>query len=109
MKAELLIDIKELAQQVAVIVIEAIRPELQARRQEPDLFTVETLAKYLRVSQEWIYERVQRKEIPHFKMGEKLLRFRKHEIDQWLDSQAVQACNPLSRPLKALPRKARGK
>ncbi len=49
------------------------------------IFSVETLAKYLQVSKQWVYERVHLKEIPHIKMG-KFPRFKKREIDIWLES-----------------------
>ena len=48
------------------------------------LFTVESLAKYLQVSKQWVYERVHLNEIPYLKMR-KFPRFRKSEIDKWLD------------------------
>jgi excisionase family DNA binding protein len=49
-----------------------------------ELFFDDRLAEYLTVSKQWIYERSHLKEIPHIKK-QGLLRFRKREIDKWLD------------------------
>lgn len=57
---------------------------------EDALFTVDSLADYLQVSKQWIYERIHMKEIPHIKIG-KFPRFRKSEIDKWLDGHKVPA------------------
>ncbi len=102
MKIELNIDTDELASKIAREVAGAIVPILTRRVIEADtIFTVETLAKYLQVSKQWVYERVHLKEIPHFKMG-KFPRFRKREVDIWLDSMKTPAMQPLSKPLKAI-------
>jgi excisionase family DNA binding protein len=56
------------------------------------IFDVKSLAEYLRVSPKWIYQRVQYKEIPHIKR-KGLLRFRKKEIDKWLNAHNVPSIN----------------
>jgi len=102
MKIELNIDTDELASKIAQEVAGAIVPTLTKRIVEAGtIFTVETLAKYLQVSKQWVYERVHLKEIPYTKMG-KFPRFRKREIDNWLDSMKTPAIQPLSKPLKAI-------
>lgn len=40
---------------------------------------------YLDVTRDWIYDRVAQRDIPHTKIG-RLLRFRKSEIDAWLEA-----------------------
>lgn len=82
--------------------IRFIKPTLEKiKTQEDVLFTVKGLAKYLEVSNQWVYERVSLREIPFIKMG-KFPRFRKSDIDLWLDKQKTPAINPLSRPLKPI-------
>ncbi len=66
-----------------------------------DIFTVESLAKYLQVSKQWVYERVHLKEIPFIKMG-KFPRFKKNDIDNWLDSMKTPAMQPMVTSLKAI-------
>ena len=56
--------------------------------QDDIFFDVVGLAKYLSLSKKWIYERTCRNMIPHLKIGG-ALRFRKSEIDTWLDEQSV--------------------
>ncbi|MEW6365195.1 MAG: helix-turn-helix domain-containing protein [Acidobacteriota bacterium] len=76
--------------------VNRIADALEQRRKarEPNdgerLLTVATLAEYLSVKPEWVYERTHGHEIPYFKVG-KFPRFRKSEIDKWLASQS-RAC-----------------
>lgn len=90
-------------QAIAGAVAELIRPLLSnAKTSEPDtILDVPGLAEYLRVSNKWIYERVQFKEIPYTKV-KGLLRFRKRDIDKWLNSYNVPAINISARILKAV-------
>lgn len=101
MKAELSMDTQELEERITQRVIKAITPLLNGKTEDDIIFTVKTLAGYLAVSEKWIYERVQFKEIPFYKMGGHI-RFSKKEITRWLDSHKTPAINPLSRPLKVI-------
>lgn len=101
MKAEVHIDTQELEEGITRRVIQALKPLLQGRPEDDTIFTVSTLAEYLHVSDQWVYERVHLKEIPYIKMG-KFPRFRKSEVDRWMDTMKTPAINPLSRPLKML-------
>jgi excisionase family DNA binding protein len=65
------------------------------------LFTVKTLSTYLSVSTQWVYERVQLKEIPHAKIG-KFPRFQKKDIDSWLETMKVPAKETSSSFLKRI-------
>jgi len=101
-------DIQELASQVAIQVGKAIKPILdQYSLREDRLYDVQELAEYLSVSTQWIYERVQLKEIPHIKVG-KHVRFKKSDIDHWLDSLKVPSMDsPLGAvKLSTRPRKS---
>jgi excisionase family DNA binding protein len=108
-KVEVQFDTQELVALIAQAVVKEIKPLLgKATNGEESLFTVKTLAEYLQVSQQWVYERIQRHEIPYIKMG-KFPRFKKSAINHWLDTQKIPASEPLSRPLiVGRPRKRRG-
>jgi excisionase family DNA binding protein len=101
MKAELDIDISILAEVIAREVVKAVRSlnQQQVKHEDDALCTVQSLAKYLEVSPQWVYERINRKEIPFIKMG-KFPRFRKSDIDRWLDSQKVPVTQTQPKHLK---------
>ena len=101
MKAEININTNALVSEITLEVKGAIKHLLRETSENDTLFTVETLAKYLQVSKQWVYERVHLKEIPYIKMG-KFPRFRMGEIDNWLDDMKTPAVQPLSKPLKAI-------
>jgi excisionase family DNA binding protein len=90
-------------QAIAERVVELLRPLMSSNGNESQdiIFDVPGLAEYLTVSQKWIYERTQFKEIP-FKKIKGLLRFRKRDIDKWLDSHNIPAVNTSQRTLKAI-------
>lgn len=91
MKAELNLNLNQLATAIIQEVLREIRPLLSGNQQDQDeIFDVPALAAYLRVSHKWIYERTHLKEIPHIKAGGHL-RFRKKTIDKWLDSYGIPA------------------
>lgn len=91
MQAEIHIDTEQLGKEIAEKVLSTLRPQL-SEELEDTLFNVQTLAEYLQVSKQWVYERVQFKEIPYRKVG-RFLRFRKSEIDEWLDGFKVPAAS----------------
>ena len=94
------IDVSKLINDIAEEVVERIKPVLNGNTTEEDiLFTVETLANYLQVSNQWIYDRRDQNAIPFMKMG-KFLRFRKREIDKWLDKTKMPVISSLSNKTK---------
>jgi len=100
MKAEIHIDSEAFVDEIVRRVTKALKPRtIVGKSDEEALYTVESLAKFLEVSPQWVYARVQFNEIPHFKVG-KLCRFRKVEINRWLDSHKVPAVNPLSKTMR---------
>lgn len=100
MKAEIEIDTQELIEAIAGKVIKALKPLLREKGEDSGLFTVKSLARYLGVSEKWVYERVQFKEIPHYKVGANL-RFKKAAIDRWLEENCkIPAINSTSGVLK---------
>jgi excisionase family DNA binding protein len=99
-KVEVQFDTQELVTLIAQAVVKEIKPLLgKATDGEESVFTVKTLAEYLQVSQQWVYERIQHKEIPHIKMGN-FPRFKKSDINRWLDTLKIPASQPLSRPFR---------
>lgn len=82
---------------IATRVVEMLRPLLAQRgkgEREDRIFTVEALAEYLGVSPSWIYKQTCLKTIPHFKAG-RHPRFRKAEIDRWIEARTVKPIPPL--------------
>ena len=55
---------------------------------EPELMTVEEVARYLRLKPQTIYKWAQERRIPAVKLG-KEWRFRKRILDEWLDGQIL--------------------
>jgi len=80
-------------QAIAEKVVELVKPLLSGKkdRQDDSVLDVEELCKYLRVGKKWVHERTHLKEIPYYKLSNKQLRFRKKEIDRWLDSLKTPA------------------
>jgi excisionase family DNA binding protein len=92
-------DIEAIAQRVT----EFLKPILANRKDEAEnvIFDVQGLAEYLKVSPKWIYDRTHLKEIPHYKIRGQL-RFRKREIDKWLNTYRVPAINTPEKILRAV-------
>jgi len=87
-------DIEAIANRVA----EILKPMLTgtAKHDEKDaLLDVAQLADYLNVSPSWIYDRIRDNEMPHSKLG-KYLRFRRRDIDKWIETQSFKPFPALS-------------
>ena len=79
---------------IAEAVFQKLKPLLKVanKKAEDDVFfTVDQLAEYLNVKKCWIYRRTSDQNIPFHKRG-RYVRFKKSEIDKWLEEQKV---NPL--------------
>jgi excisionase family DNA binding protein len=46
---------------------------------------VKGLCAYLKVTEKWVYEQTHVKAIPHYKLTNKVLRFRRSDVDKWLE------------------------
>lgn len=69
--------------------LELLRPFISnnGRHETGDtILDIRGLAEYLKVKPKWIYEQTHLKTIPHHKLTNKQLRFRKKDIDKWLDT-----------------------
>jgi len=99
-----LCDTSELEERIAREVVKAVKPLLADAGKDKDLiFSVETLAGYLGVSNQWVYDRIKSREIPNIKVG-KFCRFRKREIDLWLDNMKVPMVNTYTGKMQKKPR-----
>ena len=80
------------------VVAETLKPLLKNTKKSGDsdtIFDVNGLAGYLKVKDTWVYNQVGLKTIPYFKCG-KCTRFKKSNIDKWIDSETIQAIPALS-------------
>jgi predicted DNA-binding transcriptional regulator AlpA len=85
---------------IAQRIIEFIKPFLaQDNKHLPDneVIDITGLSEYLQVNKKWIYEQTSLKRIPHFKLSNKQLRFRKREIDTWLATFTIPV---IDKPMK---------
>lgn len=64
-----------------------------ARDIEPVIWTVEDVAKYLRISQAKVYRLVKEQRLPVVRIG-KTWRFRKDLLDDWLSKSSVSSIRP---------------
>lgn len=55
-----------------------------------EILTIPEVARFLKLSRSKAYYLVQRKQIPHIKIG-KNVRVRKSELEKWLQSRTVQS------------------
>ena len=73
--------------------LELIRPLLSGKKEpeEDIIFDVQGVADYLKTSKKWVYAQTHLKTIPHYKLGNNQVRFKKSEIDTWLKSLKIPA------------------
>jgi excisionase family DNA binding protein len=82
-------DYQAIASEVAKQLLPVLRPQVCQEGQDVEcVFDVKALAKYLRVSRDWIYKKVAERALPFARVG-RSIKFRKHEIDRWLAKQEV--------------------
>lgn len=63
--------------------------DTSSRSLEPELLTVEELARWLKLSVKGVYNLVESRRIPHLKVGSSRLRFLPSEIRSWLEESRV--------------------
>jgi excisionase family DNA binding protein len=81
-------------QTIADSIVHKLKPHFAIKPVQSDnLMDIEELCAYLKVSKQWVYERTHLKQIPYIKLSNKGLRFRKKDIDQWLESLKTPQVN----------------
>ena len=83
---------------VSSTVVEMITPILGRsfeKNSNGSIFDQDKLAQYLKVSRSWVDQRISQNEIPYFKCG-KYPRFRKGDIDKWINKNTLQPVTPFS-------------
>jgi excisionase family DNA binding protein len=77
--------------------LERIKPMVtgMSRKDDDSILDVKSLAAYLNVDENWIYQRTRKHQIPFIKKG-KYCMFRKSVIDAWLDQDTVKPLSPFS-------------
>ncbi len=90
---------------IAGKVMELLKSVLSSNRKQEEsvIFDVSGLAKYLGVSETWVYERTHFKEIPYLKIKGHL-RFKKGDIEAWLNSFSVPVASTPKTVLKSVKR-----
>src|SRR5208337_2265060 len=89
------------------ILREAVREEmksyLSSRGQDEDIILdVPGLCEYLKVTSKWVYEQTHLKTIPHIKLSGKVLRFKKRDIDKWIEKLRTPAITEPTGKIKLL-------
>jgi len=51
------------------------------------LLTLRQTSQYLKASQSFVRKLVRKGLIPHYRLGQKILRFRKEDLDAWLSAK----------------------
>ncbi len=89
---------KEDIRTIAREVVEMIKPLLKRIEKgngNERILDVPGLADYIGVDESWVYKQVSNNSLPYFKAG-RYVRFRKNQIDDWMDSQSVKPYSNLS-------------
>lgn len=63
-----------------------------------EILNAQQAAEYLGITLDTLRQKVQRRELPHFRMSDKPnghLRFRQSDLDAWIDARLVPATGPL--------------
>jgi hypothetical protein len=68
-------------------------PPTPDTNEQPDVMTPEAVATWLHVSVKWLYDHCSRSKpiVPHLRLGGHI-RFRRVDIERWLDSRLQGAC-----------------
>ena len=86
-------DIKAIVTELLEMLKPLLRGNAKSVKSET-ILDVEELANYLKVDTSWVYKQVSLRNIPHFKIG-KYPRFKKSEIDKWINKKTIMPVPPL--------------
>ena len=67
----------------------------------PEFLNIHEISEYLGIKPSTIYAMVEAKKIPHYKIG-RLIRFKKSEIDFWMETQKMQCIDPAKEATRIL-------
>jgi len=92
------IDDNSLIDEIVKRVVVQLKPMLNISNNSVDdeLMDVKGLARYLKVKESWVYEKIHSRQIPFQKAG-RFPRFRKKNIDKWLDNPYAFLNVPIGR------------
>jgi len=96
-------DIQLIAEKVA----ETLRPLLanKGKGHDDEILDVQGLCDYLKVSKRWVYERTRFSEIPFFRISKQEVRFKKHDVCEWIESRKELIFNDYSGNVKTITRR----
>jgi excisionase family DNA binding protein len=66
----------------------------RTRNGTDDLLTVQDVCDWLKVSRAWVYDEVEAGRLPHLRIGRRLLRFRRRDLDRYLEAGSRRPSNP---------------
>jgi excisionase family DNA binding protein len=55
-----------------------------------EMLTVEELCSWFKVSKDWVYDEVEAHRLPYVRLGRRHLRFRRRELEQYLNARSLQ-------------------
>ncbi len=87
----------ELVTEIVQKVITELKSFLTEGRVTEEIMDIDALSVYLKVTKSWIYQN--QKSLPHFRVG-RFIRYRKSEIDRWLETQKIPPRKPLSNRIR---------
>ena len=92
-------------QAIAEDVLEMLKPYLRrnlSNNAGDTIMDVKQLCDYLKVTDKWVYDQTHLKAIPHYKLTGKALRFKRSEIDKWMEKLKTPALVEPSGKIKLL-------
>ena len=69
---------------------------VKVRQMEAEYFDIHGLSQYLSIKKSTLYSKVEAGEIPFYRIG-RLIRFRKEEVDRWMEHQRQEIFDPAQR------------
>lgn len=66
-----------------------------------EILNIDELSEYLKIKKSSLYSKVERKEIPYYKIGH-LVRFKKSDIDAWMEESKVETLDLQERAKRIL-------
>jgi excisionase family DNA binding protein len=55
-----------------------------------EMLTVEELCSWFKVSKDWVYDEVEARRLPYVRLGRRHLRFRRGELEQYLNARTLR-------------------